>query len=131
MVLPITTTMAGAATIINLWLAVRCSQVRMQGKIDIGDGGNPRMIARGRAHANFVEYAPFFLILLGLIEYARGPESWLWGISALFIAARIAHPLGMERPSPSKLRAGGAMVTWIVLLILSLYALYLPYAMPR
>jgi hypothetical protein len=29
MVLPITTTMAGAATILNLWLAIRCSQVRV------------------------------------------------------------------------------------------------------
>ncbi|PZU11846.1 MAG: GST-like protein [Sphingomonas sp.] len=131
MVLPITTTMAGAATIINLWLAIRCSQVRVQGKIDIGDGGNPRMLARGRAHANFVEYAPFFLILLGLIEYARGPESWLWIASALFMVARIAHPLGMERPSPNKLRAAGAVLTWLILLILAGYALYLPYAMPR
>lgn len=131
MVLPITTTMAGAATILNLWLAVRCSQVRVQGKIDVGDGGNPLMLARGRAHANYVEYAPFFLILLGLIEYARGPASWLWGVSVLFIAARIAHPLGMERKSPNKLRAVGALGTWIILLILAGYALYLPYAMPR
>lgn len=131
MVLPITTTMAGAATILNLWLAIRCSQVRVKGKINVGDGGNPVMLARGRAHANFVEYTPFFLILLGLIEYARGPESWLWGVSVLFIAARIAHPLGMEQPSPSKLRAGGIMVTWAILLVLAGYALYLPYAMPR
>jgi len=131
MVLPITTTMAGSATIINLWLAFRASQMRLAGKISIGDGGNPRMLARSRAHANFVEYAPFFLILLGLIEYARGPESWLWGISALFMAARIAHPLGMERPAPNPLRGGGILVTWVVLLILAGYALYLPYAMPR
>jgi uncharacterized membrane protein YecN with MAPEG domain len=131
MVLPITTTMAGSATIINLWLAFRASQMRIAGKISIGDGGNPRMLARSRAHANFVEYAPFFLILLGLIEYARGPESWLWGVSALFMAARIAHPLGMERPAPNPLRGGGILVTWVVLLILAGYALYLPYAMPR
>lgn len=131
MVLPITTTMAGAATIINLWIAFRASQTRLAGKISIGDGGNPQMLARSRAHANYVEYAPFFLILLGLIEYARGPESWLWGVSALFMAARIAHPLGMERPAPNPPRAGGIMVTWLVLLILAGYALYLPYAMPR
>ncbi|MDO6415874.1 MAPEG family protein [Sphingomonas sp. BIUV-7] len=131
MVLPITTTMAGAATILNLWLAVRAAQVRVQGKIMIGDGGNPKMLARSRAHGNFTEYTPFFLILLFLIEYARGPESWLWGISVLFILARIAHPLGLERPAPNRLRAGGILVTWLILLILAGYALYLPYAMPR
>jgi uncharacterized membrane protein YecN with MAPEG domain len=131
MILPITMTMAGAATILNLWLALRCSQVRVKGRIDIGDGGNRQMLCRSRSHANFVEYAPFFLILLGLIEYARGPQSWLWIVSAVFVAGRIAHPLGMERPAPNPLRAGGILVTWIVLLILAGYALYLPYAMLR
>lgn len=131
MVLPITTTMARAATILNLWLALRASMVRMSAKVMIGDGGNPQMLARSRAHANLAEYAPFFLILLGLIEYAQGPESWLWLVGALFIVARVAHGLGMERKAPNPLRAGGILVTWVLLLILAGYALYLPYASPR
>ena len=131
MILPITTTMAAAAALLNIWLAVRCNQIRYRGKVAQGDGGNPLLLARMRAHANFVEYAPFFLILLGLIEYARGPQQWLWLASACFFVGRVAHPLGMERPAPNPLRAGGAIITLTVLVILAVYALWLVYTSPR
>ena len=128
MLLPITLTMAGAAALVNVWLGIRCSQIRFKGNVPIGDGGNPLLLTRMRAQANFVEYTPFFLILLGLIEYARGAQTWLWIASILFILSRLAHPLGMERPAPNPLRAGGILVTLIVLVGLAGYALYLPYA---
>ena len=80
-----------------------------------------------RAHANFIEYAPFFLILLGLIEAASGSETWLWGAGMVFILARLAHPFGMDRPAPNVLRMGGILLTWLVLLGLAAYALAIPY----
>ncbi|WP_174274224.1 MAPEG family protein [Sphingomonas bacterium] len=131
MTLPITLTMAAAATLLNVWLAFRCAQVRIKGKVDIGDGSHPLMLARMRAHANFVEYTPFFLILLGLIEYARGPMQWLWIVAIVYLVARVAHPFGMERPAPNPFRAGGALVTWAVLIGLSGYAIALVYLSPR
>ena len=62
-VLTITLTIAGAAALLNLWLGMRVSQLRIRDKVAIGDGGNARIAARMRAHANFVEYVPTFLIL--------------------------------------------------------------------
>ncbi len=53
--LPITLVTAGAAAIINLWLALRTGAVRRASKVDVGDGGNEALIRRMRAHANFVE----------------------------------------------------------------------------
>lgn len=125
--LPITLTIAGAAALLNIWLAVRVSRLRMARKVSVGDGGDPALLARMRAQANFVEYAPFVLILLGLIERADGSRAWLWGAGALFILARIAHALGMDRPSPNPLRAGGIMVTMLVLIVLAIDAISLPY----
>src|SRR3954469_16639790 len=78
MILPITLTMTGAATLLNLWLGMRVSQLRTAYRIAIGDGGNDALIARMRAQANYVENTPFFLILLGLTELAIGPRLWLW-----------------------------------------------------
>lgn len=127
MVLPITLTIAGAAALINIWIAVRVGRVRRARKIAIGDGGDPLLAARMRAHGNFVENAPFFLILLGLVELARGASLWLWLVGIAFVLARIAHLFGMERPVPNKLRAGGTIVTMLTLLGLSVYALALPY----
>jgi uncharacterized membrane protein YecN with MAPEG domain len=57
-----------------------------------------------RAHANFAEYTPIFLILLAAVELAVGASLWLWGIAILFILSRLAHPFGMERPAPNFLR---------------------------
>ena len=72
MILPITLTIAGAAALLNIWLARRVGQMRLTHKVSIGDGGNEALIARMRAQANFVEYTPFVLILIGLIELAEG-----------------------------------------------------------
>jgi uncharacterized membrane protein YecN with MAPEG domain len=59
MILPITLSAAGAAALINLWLAIRVGRVRTSEKVLMGDGGNEGVIAAMRAHANFVEYTPF------------------------------------------------------------------------
>ena len=125
--LPITLTMAGACALLNIWLAVRVSMLRMRHKVSVGDAGDERVICRMRSHSNFIEYAPFFLILLGLIEMAIGPAQWLWWVAIAFVLGRLAHPFGMERPAPNPLRMGGTMISWAVLIGLAGYALALPY----
>lgn len=127
MVLPLTLVIAAACALINLWLSVRVTQRRMAGKVMMGDGGDSQMLSRGRSHANFAEYAPFVLILVALIELARGASPWLWGLGVLFVLARVAHPLGMERPAPNPLRAGGFLVTNLVLAALAVWALAIAY----
>ena len=130
-VLTITLTIAGAAALLNLWLGMRVSQLRIRDKVAIGDGGNARIAARMRAHANFVEYVPTFLILLGLVELARGPQTWLWAVGILFVLGRSMHPLGMDRPSPNLLLMRGTAITWLTLAGLAIYALSIPYTEPR
>ena len=128
MILPITLTAAGAAALINIWLAVRVGQKRIAGKISIGDGGHPPLIARMRAHANFTEYTPYFLILVALIEMASGTSTWLWVVVGLYLLARVAHGIGMDViEGDSKLRGMGILVTMLTLVGLAIYALTLPY----
>jgi uncharacterized membrane protein YecN with MAPEG domain len=127
MILPITLTMAGAAALLNIWLALRVGRMRHVHRVSIGDGGAEPLIARMRAHANFVEYTPFFLILLGLIELASGSPTWLWAVGALYILARLLHAFGMDRPPGNRLRMIGAIATALLLVGLAGYALVLPY----
>lgn len=127
MILPITLTIAAAAALLNVWLSFRIGRLRMALKVSIGHGGDPLIETRMRAQANFVEYTPFVLILLGLIELAHGSQTWLWLVAITYILARIAHAFGMERPAPNALRAGGAAVTMLVLIGLAGYALSIPY----
>ena len=93
MILPITLTIAGAAAILHVWLSLRVSRLRRPLKIGVGDGGNEVLLRRMRAHGNFAENMPIFLILLGLLELATGGNLWLWGAAILFILARIAARL--------------------------------------
>lgn len=129
MILPITLTIAGAAALLNIWLAWRVGQKRGAHKVMIGDGGHEPLIARMRAQANFVEYTPLFLILLGLVELAVGSPVWLWVVAGLYILSRIAHAFGMDRPStdPLRLRTIGIGITLLILFGLALYAIALPY----
>ena len=124
--LPITLTIAAAAALINIWLGARVSQLRIRHKVSIGDAGNDRLACRMRAHANFIEYTPFFLILVAAIELSRGSETWLWAVAIVYILGRLAHPFGMDRPAPNALRMVGAIVTWVVLAALAVYALSIP-----
>lgn len=127
MVLPITLTIAGAAALLAIWLGLRVSQLRRRHHVSIGDGGNAAVATRMRAHANFAEYTPLFLILLALVEMAIGSEIWLWLVAIVFILGRVAHPFGMDRPAPNALRIGGVAATWAALLALAIYAISLPY----
>lgn len=129
--LPVTLTTLGGAGLINLWLAVRTGMVRRPSGIMIGDGGNDRLQARMRAQANFVEYSPFVLMLIGAIELTEGTSFWLWLIGALFLLSRIVHPLGMDAPGGNgRARPIGFAVTALILLGLSLYAVTLPLRGP-
>lgn len=133
MILPITLTIAGAAAVLNAWLGWRVGQVRMADKVAMGDAGNPRLICRMRAHANYVEYTPFVLILIALIELAAGTSVWLWAVGVIYLLSRIAHALGMDTqpPGTSKLRGLGIAITLLTLLGLGLYAVALPQILPR
>jgi uncharacterized protein len=131
MMLPVTLTIAGASALIHIWLSVRVSQFRRRHKVSVGDGGHDGVLARMRAHGNFAENAPLFLILLGLIELAVGASIWLWVLGLLFVAARLLHPFGMDRPGANPARLIGVLLTWVPLLLLGLYSLYLVSTTPR
>lgn len=126
-ILPVTLTGAGIAALINLWLAIRIGRVRSAEKISIGDGGSDLLTRRMRAHANFVEYTPFVLILIGVIELATGTSMLLWAVMAIYMAARIAHAFGMDGVGPA--RGAGITVTMLTLVGLALYALSIPFTM--
>ena len=131
MLLPITLTLAAACAFLNLWLAFRCVRIRLGAKTLHGDGGNPLLARRMRAHANFIEYTPIALILCGLVELAIGSPTWLWIGALLYVTARVMHALGMEADHPTIWRAGGALLTWIISFALAIAALYAAYSATR
>ncbi|CAN5151517.1 MAPEG family protein [soil metagenome] len=128
MILPVTLTAAGAAALINLWLAARVAQQRKSEQVWVGDGGKASLIARMRAQANFIEYAPIVLILFGVIELASGTTMLLWLAMSIFLIGRVAHPFGMDGWKPGRMI--GALTTFVIMLGLAIYAIAIPYMAP-
>ncbi|NWK97231.1 GST-like protein [Sphingobium lactosutens] len=131
MLLPITLTFAAACALLNMWLAIRCARFRIRDKVLHGDAGHGLLAKRMRAHANFVEYTPIVLILFALVEMAAGASLWLWIGALVYVAARVAHAFGMDADKPTALRAGGALLTWGVMLAIAATALGLAYSATR
>ena len=131
MLLPIALSLAAICACLNLWLATRCVRVRLKTQTLHGDGGDQLLARRMRAHANFIEYTPIILILIALVELAIGSPVWLWIVADIYIVARIIHPLGMDADHPSRWRAAGAALTWLIAAGLAVVALYAAYSSTR
>ncbi|MEQ1541910.1 MAG: MAPEG family protein [Novosphingobium sp.] len=120
--LPTTLCLAAAAALINFWLAIRCGQVRMKEKINIGTGGSDLMERRMRAQLNFAENTPWVLALIAAIELAGKGGGGLAIVGAVYMAARVAHGFGMDGGSLEKGRGIGVMVTMLTQLGLAVVA---------
>jgi len=123
MPLPVTLASAAAAALVNIWLSARVVTARRPLKISVGDGGDDVVLRRMRAHANFAENMPIFLILLAALEIAGGDRTILVPAAIAFVIARIAHGIGMDGGSVARLRMLGMMTTTIAILLLAGYAI--------
>ncbi|HQT64484.1 MAG: hypothetical protein B7Z75_02825 [Acidocella sp. 20-57-95] len=134
--IPVTLASAGILGLLYLVLSARVVMARGKYKIGLGDNAaasvalgkeheaSPLHVAV-RTHANFAENVPLALVLLGGIE-AAGAAHWVVELLAvLLVAGRISHPFGMLRPAPNPFRAGGAMLTWVMIGWASIEALLL------
>ena len=120
---PITLVAAAACALLNIWLGFRIAKLRGEFKVSVGDGGHEPLLRRMRAQANFIEQAPFFLVLTLGLELSGANRTALAAVAAVFILARIAHGLGMDADADRRLRAYGMMGSALGNVLLALWAL--------
>lgn len=123
MILTTTLSAASAAALITIWLMMRCGKLRASEKIIHGDGGNPLLMQRMRAQSNFIESAPFVLILIAAIEISGKGGQGLAIVAGIYMLGRVAHAIGMDRAGSNPLRMAGVMITMLTLLGLGVMAL--------
>ena len=126
--LPVTTLTAALLALIYVVLAALVIRGRMRERTGLGAGHSavamgqehtaPLLVAI-RAHANFGEYVPLALILMGLAEMGRSPRPLLLGVGAMLVVGRLLHPYGLARPAPNPYRALGAVLTIAAILLLA------------
>jgi uncharacterized membrane protein YecN with MAPEG domain len=120
---PVTLLTAAAAVALNTWLGGRISGLRRDLKVSVGDGGHELLLRRMRAQANFIENAPFLLILVGGLELSGGNRLALGLLALIFVLARISHGIGMDAPDLRRWRMWGMIGTCIGTFSLAIWAL--------
>jgi hypothetical protein len=122
--------------LVLVFISVWVSAGRGKYGVSVGDGGQPNLIARMRAQANFVEYVPLILILVLLLEGRRTSIFIIHLLLLPLLIARILHPFGMVAPPKTAqqllcrgIPAGVTLLVLIAAAVLLLYKgiMYPPY----
>ncbi len=115
---------AAILALLFIFLTIRIIKLRRSFKITIGDNGNMKILRAVRTQANFAEYVPLCLILLGFIEMQNGNNIMLHTLCSLLVVARFSHAYGISQENENfKLRVLGMALTFTAILTCSFYIL--------
>ena len=120
----ITALYAGLLGLLSLYLSFQAGSLRGRLKVSIGDGGHQELLLAMRRHANFIEYVPLALILIGLLEMNSVPVLAIHVLGLALLVTRTCHAFGLKAESMSNAgRIVGAAGTALVILISSIWAI--------
>lgn len=107
-------------------LMLRVGSQRMAKKVSLGDGDDPALFARIRAHGNYIETAPLALIGLFALAMMGAHSIALHIFGAGFLVGRLLHAQGMAVKGGNGTGRGlGMMLTLLTFLGQAFYLLYL------
>ncbi|WP_424831104.1 MAPEG family protein [Ruegeria sp.] len=93
----ITPIYAALLALLYVWLSIKVIGQRRSEKISYGDGSNTSMLKVMRTHSNFVEYTPFALLLILMVEIQGGGSRSLHLLGLTLLAGRLLHAYGFGR----------------------------------
>jgi uncharacterized membrane protein YecN with MAPEG domain len=115
---------AGILALLFFVLSIRVIRMRGTG-ISLGDGGNPIMLRRIRGHANFAEYVPLILLMMGFLEVSHFPAYLLHGLGIVLVVGRLLHGFALSFTEKFFLgRFLGTVLTFTALNVSALACLY-------
>jgi uncharacterized membrane protein YecN with MAPEG domain len=118
-----TAAFAGLFLLLQLVLSAATSVLRGQTGIGFGDGGDPRMTGRMRAHGNFIENVPIILIAMALAEIGGSPVWFILAAGWLLFIARLIHAASMYGFGDKVTRGLGSGLTLLILFALGVHLL--------
>lgn len=120
---------AGFLTLFYVFLTGYVIARRKAARIPFKDGGDILLLSRIRAHANFAEYVPLFLVLM-LIAASQGLSMTATVLLCTgFTLGRLLHAFGVirEHLTQHRHRGGrtiGMLLTLLSLIFLAMYLLF-------
>ncbi len=120
----ITLLYAGLLSLLFLVLSLRVVALRGHGA-SFGDGGNPVLLRRIRAHGNFSEYVPFILLMMGFLEMSHLSGLIVHMLGVTLLVARLLHGYALSFSEEFKFgRFWGTALTFTLLGVAGLLCLY-------
>lgn len=125
----VTALYAGLAAVVLVALSARVSQLRRRTGVGIGHGDDETLARAIRVQGNFIEYTPFALLLILIAESSGVPAWTLHSLGIALLVGRILHATGLSQSAGvSAGRLIGTTLTWLVVLIGGIVALYIAAA---
>jgi uncharacterized membrane protein YecN with MAPEG domain len=103
------------AILLFIFIALSFNAAFTRRKSGLAVGDNETLLRAVRAHGNFTEFTPMFLISLFLIDHILKNCEYILVIGSGFILGRIFHALSMFLKK-GILRVAGMMLTFIPLI---------------
>ena len=112
-------------TILAIFLAFKVGITRGKTNTLLGEGDSSELLQSIRSHGNLMESAPIALILLLLLEMQSVADWKLHLIGSSFFLFRILHAYGISISRESTpYRVVGALGSWMLMLGMSIYGIY-------
>ena len=126
--LEITPYYAAILALLFIVLSVRTIKTRREHKIAIGDGGEKSILRASRVHANFSEYVPFTLLLIGMVEYLSYSPLIVHALGIILVFARLSHAYGVSQTNENfKFRIFGTATTINIIGVCAFLILIKPF----
>jgi hypothetical protein len=124
MALPVTALYAALLGLLHAALTLLVVLGRGRSGVMLGTEEDKGLFRAVRAHANFAEYVPLILLLMGLGEGLKLSALLLHMAGAGLVLGRVLHAVGISRePDLGAARVGGTVLTVSVLIVASLAVL--------
>jgi len=82
---------ASCLGIVLIALSFNVIRYRRRNRVALGESSDFDLTRAIRAHGNFVEYAPIFLVMLAIAEFQNLPAYAIHALGILFVTGRLAH----------------------------------------
>ena len=111
---------------IFIGLSFNAAYNRRKSGLAIGEGNNEKLIRAVRAHGNFSEFTPMFLIGLVIVDQLSKNCDYVAYLGLIFILGRVSHAASMFLKK-GILRVVGMMMTMIPLVSNLIYLVILVF----
>lgn len=104
---------ASLFAVLHLILSAQVIRIRRRQQVLFGHGDDRQLLKAIRAHGNFTEHVPIFLLLTYFLESKLGPGHILiHALSIIVLLGRILHGIGLNRRGANlNLRFIGMLLT--------------------